>query len=264
MSEEELRGLLDFGVELAREAGEITLRYFRKEFETKVKANKTFVTEADLEAESFLRRRINDTFPDDAILGEEEGGREGSSGRRWIIDPIDGTYSFVHGVPFYGVLLGLEVEDEPTLGVINLPALCEVVYAAKGLGCYLNGVRTGVSQTSKLAEALVLATDFGTCEQYGFGAAAAELQRRAGARRTWGDCYGYALVATGRADVMFDPVAAVWDCAALLPVLEEAGGTFTDWKGKRTIHSGNAIATNGALFDEVLEIITPKDKEFKG
>jgi len=261
---EELRGLLDFGVELAREAGEITLRYFRKEFETKVKANKTFVTEADLETESFLRRRINDKFPDDAILGEEEGGREGSSGRRWIVDPIDGTYSFVHGVPFYGVLLGLEVEGEPTLGVINLPALGEVVYAAKGLGCYLNGVRTSVSQTSKLEESLVLATDFGTCEQYGFGAAAAELQRRAGARRTWGDCYGYALVATGRADVMFDPVVAVWDCAALLPVLEEAGGTFTDWKGERTIYSGNAIATNGALFDEVMGITTPKDKEFKG
>jgi len=264
MSEEELRKLLDFGVELAREAGEITLRYFRKEFETKVKANHTFVTEADLEAESFLRRRINDKFPEDAILGEEGGGREGSSGRRWIIDPIDGTYSFVHGVPFYGVLLGLEVEGEPTLGVINLPALGEVVYAAKGLGCYLNGARTGVSQTSKLGDSLVLATDFGTCEQYGFGAAAAELQRRAGARRTWGDCYGYALVATGRADVMFDPVMEVWDCAALLPVLEEAGGTFTDWKGQRTIHSGNAIATNGALFREVMGITNPEDDEFKG
>ncbi len=258
MGEGELRGLLDFGVELAREAGEITLRYFRKEFETKVKANQTFVTQADLEAESFLRRRIARKFPSDAILGEEEGESAGSTGRRWILDPIDGTYSFVHGVPFYGVLIGLEIEGEPTLGVINLPALGETVYAAKGLGCYLNGERAAVSRTSTLEESLVLATDFGSCEREGFGPAAAELQRRARARRTWGDCYGYALVATGRAEVMLDPVMSVWDCAALLPVLEEAGGTFTDWRGRRTIHAGNALATNGVLFDEVMSITRPK------
>jgi histidinol phosphatase-like enzyme (inositol monophosphatase family) len=255
MNEGELRGLLDFGVSLAREAGEITLRYFRKEFETSLKANNTLVTEVDLEVENFLRRSIAEKFPGDAILGEEGGGREGSTGRRWIIDPIDGTYSFVHGVPLYGVLLGLEVEGEPTLGVINLPALGEIVYAARGLGCYLNGARTHVSHTDSLEKSLMLSTDFGTCEQYGFGPAAEELLRRAGARRTWGDCYGYALVATGRADIMFDPVVAVWDCAALLPVIEEAGGTFTDWRGRRTIHSGNAMATNGALFDEVMSIL---------
>lgn len=258
MSEEVLRGLLDFGVEVAREAGEITLRYFRKEFETKVKANQTLVTQADLEAESLLRRRIAEKFPSDAILGEEEGESAGSTGRRWILDPIDGTYSFVHGVPFYGVLVGLEIEGEPTLGVIHLPALGETIYAAKGLGCYLNGERAAVSRTSTLEESLVLATDFGSCEREGFGPAAAELQRRARARRTWGDCYGYALVATGRAEVMLDPVMSVWDCAALLPVLEEAGGTFTDWGGRRTIHAGNALATNGLLFDEVMSIIRAK------
>ncbi len=258
MSEDELQGLLDFGVGLAREAGEITLRYFRREFETKVKANQTFVTQADLEAESFLRREIAGKFPADAILGEEEGESAGSSGRRWILDPIDGTYSFVHGVPFYGVLLALEIEGEPTLGVIHLPALGETVYAAKGLGCYLNGERAHVSRTASLEESLVLATDFGSCERYGFGRAAEEIQRRARSRRTWGDCYGYALVATGRADVMFDPVMSVWDCAALLPVMEEAGGTFTDWGGQRTIHAGNALATNGLLFEEVLSITSPK------
>jgi len=255
MSDGELRELLDFGVPAAREAGEITLSYFRRKFETRLKGKDNFVTQADIEAEEFLRRRIAEEFPDDAIIGEEGGERAGTSGRRWIIDPIDGTYSFVHGVPFYGVLLGVEIDGEPAVGVINIPALGEMIYAARGLGCFWNGERTRVSQTSALEDALLLSTDFGSCERYGFGPAAAELQSRAAMRRTWGDCYGYVLVATGRADVMLDPAMNVWDCAALLPVLEEAGGTFSDWKGRRTIHSGNAVATNGMLFDEVMRII---------
>ena len=255
MSESGLRELLDFGVAAAREAGEITLRYFRKDFETRLKGKDNFVTQADLEAEEFLRRRISESFPHDAIVGEEGGESPGTSGRRWIIDPIDGTYSFVHGVPFYGVLLGVEVEGEPAVGVINMPALGELVYAAKGLGCFWNGGPARVSATERLEDALLLSTDFGSCARYGFGPAAEELQRRAAMRRTWGDCYGYVLVATGRADVMLDPVMNVWDCAALMPVLEEAGGTFSDWQGRRTIHSGNAVATNGRLFREVMRII---------
>ena len=159
----ELHELLDFGVGLAREAGEITLRYFRKEFETHLKGKDNFVTQADLEAEEFVRRRIGERFPGDGVVGEEFGEREGTTGRRWIIDPIDGTYSFVHGVPFYGVLLGLEVDGEPAAGVINIPALGELVYAAKGLGCFWNGERARVSQTSSLDDALLLATDFGAC-----------------------------------------------------------------------------------------------------
>jgi histidinol phosphatase-like enzyme (inositol monophosphatase family) len=255
MSEGELQSLLDFAVSLAREAGEITLRYFRKEFETRLKGKDNFVTQADLEAEELLRRRITGEFPDDAIIGEEGGGRAGSSGRRWIIDPIDGTYSFVHGVPFYGVLLGVEIEGEPTVGVINIPALDEIAYAARGLGCFWNGRPARVSRTATLEDALLLCTDFGACERSGFGPAAEALQRRASMRRTWGDCYGYVLVATGRADVMLDPAMNVWDCAALLPVMEEAGGTFTDWRGRRSIHSGNAVATNAILFDEVMRVI---------
>lgn len=256
----ELRSLLDFSVEIAREAGEITLQHFRRDVGTYRKANNTFVTDADFESEKLLRRRITRKFPADAILGEEEGEREGSSGRRWIIDPIDGTYSFVHGVPFYGVLVGLEIDGEPVAGVINLPALGEIISAARGLGCFWNDSPSRVSETGRLDEALLLATDFGTCAKYGFGQAADELQRRVAARRTWGDCYGYALVATGRADIMFDPVVAVWDCAALVPIIEEAGGTFTNWKGQRDINSGNAIATNGVLFGQVMGIIRENEE----
>jgi histidinol-phosphatase len=251
----ELQSLLDFGVRIARGAGEVTLRYFRGEFETRLKGKDDFVTQADLEAERFLRREINATFPGDAVVGEEGGETAGSTGRRWIIDPIDGTYSFVHGVPFYGVLLGLEIEGEPTAGVVNIPALGELVYAARGLGCFWNGRPARVSETERLEDALLLCTDFGACARFGFGRAAAELGRRASARRTWGDCYGYVLVATGRADVMLDPVMNLWDCAALLPVVEEAGGVFTDWEGRRSINSGNSVATNARLSAEVRRII---------
>ena len=255
MGESELKELLDFSVSAARGAGEITLRYFRREVETRLKGKDNFVTQADLEAEEFLRRKIAERHPEDAVIGEEGGESPGSSGRRWIIDPIDGTYTFVHGVPFYGVLLGVEIDGEPSVGAINIPALGEMVYAARGLGCFWNGRPARVSQTSKLEDALLLSTDFGACARYGFGAAAEGLQRGAAMRRTWGDCYGYVLVATGRADVMLDPVMNVWDCAALLPVVEEAGGTFTDWRGRRTIHAGNSVATNGLLFEEVMRII---------
>src|SRR5947209_7315874 len=251
----ELRELMAFASELARGAGEITLRYFRRSLDAERKADGSFVTVADREAEKFLRAEIARRFPADAIIGEEEGEQTGTTNRRWIIDPIDGTYSFVHGVPFYGVLIGLEIADEPAVGVVNIPVLDELIKAARGQGWYWNGELARVSTTGAMADALLLATDFGTCARYGFGAAADELQQRFGARRTWGDCYGHVLVATGRADCMLDPVMNVWDCAPLLPIIEEAGGTFTDWKGRRTIRGGNAVSTNGVLFSEVFQII---------
>jgi histidinol-phosphatase len=252
-----LKQLLDFAVDIAREVGAITLRHYQGSFVAERKADNSFVTIADREAEAHLRTRIAETFPNDSILGEEEGEQAGSSNRRWILDPIDGTYSFVHGVPLYGVLIGLELDGDVVLGVVNLPALDEIVYAARGLGCFWNGKVARVSATSTLDQALLLSTDFGECEQYGFGPVVDSLQRQVQARRTWGDAYGHVLVATGRADIMLDPVMNVWDCAALLPILEQAGGTFTDWNGKRTIHGGNAISTNELLFDSVIKAIGP-------
>lgn len=252
---EELKALLDFSVRLSRGAGDITLKYFQRHPEASEKADGSLVTVADREAEAYLRKEILARFPEDTVLGEEEGESHGQSQRRWIVDPIDGTFAFVHGVPFYGVLIGLEIDNDVCLGVINCPAVHEVVYAAKGLGCYLNGTRAQVSSTSTLDEALLLCSDFALCEPSGFAGPAARLQQRVKASRTWGDCYGYVLVATGRADVMLDPVMNIWDCAALLPVLEEAGGTFTDWGGERTVTGGNSIATNGLLFDEVMQLV---------
>ena len=242
-----LNELLEFAVDLARGAGEITLQYFRKQPETSKKSDGSYVTIADREAESYLRRRIAERFPDDGILGEEEGELRGTSGRRWILDPIDGTFAFVHGVPLYGVLIAVEIEDEMSVGVVNIPALGEIVSAAKGLGCFLNGEPARVSSTAQLKDALLLSTSFERVTEL--------LQKRAKVSRTWGDCYGYVLVATGRADIMLDPVMNLWDCAPLLPIMEEAGGTFTDWRGMRTVDGGNSIATNGLLFEEVMSLI---------
>jgi len=251
----ELNELLDFAIELGRGAGDITLQYYRKQPETSTKDDGSYVTIADHQAEKYLRRQIAERFPDDGFLGEEEGESSGRSGRRWIVDPIDGTFAFVHGVPFYGVLIALEIDGEMSVGVVNIPALGELVSAAKGVGCFLNGERARVSETAKLEDALLLSTDFTACTRYGFGPAAGRLQARAKTSRTWGDCYGYVLLATGRADVMLDPVMNLWDCAPLLPIIEEAGGTFTDWHGVRTASGGNSIATNALLFDEVMNVI---------
>ena len=251
----ETASLLDFAVRVSREAGAITLGYFKGSLQPERKADNSLVTIADREVETYLRATIEQAFPDDAILGEEQGEKSGTSGRRWVIDPIDGTYSFVHGVPFYGVLIALEIDGQPVLGVVNLPALKEIVYAARGLGCFWNSDPAHVSATQSLSKALLLATDFGSCEEGGFGPAMTTLQQKVEARRSWGDCYGHILVATGRADVMLDPVMNIWDCAALMPIIEEAGGTFTDWQGRKTIYGGNAISTNGLLFEEVMKSI---------
>jgi len=255
MAADELQHLLDFAVAIAREAGEITLRYFRSQIAIENKADGSEVTAADREAEAHLRQRIAQQFPGDAIWGEEQENLEGTSGRRWIVDPIDGTFSFVRGVPMFGVLVALVDQGEVVLGVVNLPATNEIVYAARGLGCFWNGEPARVSSTGSISDALLLSTDFGAAATYGFGRAADELQRRARARRTWGDCYGHVLVATGRADIMLDPIMNVWDCAPLLPILEEAGGTFTDWKGSAGIEGGNAISTNGKLFADVMRVV---------
>lgn len=259
MSHQNFQSELDFAVQIARQAGRITAKYFPRARnyggEISRKTDGSFVTNADREAETFLRGEIAAQFPDDGIFGEEYGEQAGASGRRWILDPIDGTFSFVNGVPLYAVLVALEVGSESVLGVIDCPIAEETIYARRGGGCFWNGAPVKTSDTANLSDALLLSTDFGTCEPHGFGRACDELVRKAKTRRTWGDAYGHMLVATGRADVMLDPVMNVWDCAALMSVVEEAGGTFTDWRGRRTIHGGNAISTNKLLFAEVQAII---------
>ncbi len=255
IEKDQLQALLDFAIKAAREAGGIVMEYFQTALTPERKPDRTLVTAADRNAEERLRALIRRTYPDHSILGEEFGEQQGSSGWTWIIDPIDGTASFVHGVPLFGVLLGLEVDGEVVLGVANFPALDELVAAGRGLGCLWNGRRAAVSGVDDLKEALLLYTDGAGFEPHGRGQTFRHLVAASRMHRSWGDCYGHILVATGRAEVMLDPVMNIWDCAALLPILREAGGTFTDWQGQPTIRGGNAISTNARLFDQVMQAI---------
>ncbi|HEX9109602.1 MAG TPA: inositol monophosphatase family protein, partial [Longimicrobiales bacterium] len=174
--------------------------------------------------------------------------------RRWIIDPIDGTRSFVHGVPLYSVLLALEEEGDPVLGVIHLPALNETVWAARGEGCWWDGRRALVSQVDRLEDATVLTSEGRFDDQERF-AGWRRLSARAANARTWGDGYGYALVATGRAEAMLDPVMSLWDIAPLRPIIEEAGGVFTDWTGGPGFPATSCIATNAGLASRVRAVV---------
>jgi histidinol phosphatase-like enzyme (inositol monophosphatase family) len=255
IEKDQLRQILDFAVEAARQAGEITMEYFQTALSPERKPDRTFVTAADRKSEERLRALIRYAYPDHGILGEEFGEQQSDSGRTWIIDPLDGTASFIHGVPLFGVLLGLEIDGEVVLGVANFPALGEMVCAARGLGCFWNGRRAVVSGIEELKEALLLYTDGAGFEPHGRELAFRHLIAATRMHRSWGDCYGHILVATGRAEVMLDPVMSIWDCAALLPILLEAGGTFTDWQGRPTIRGGDAISTNGRLLDQVMHVV---------
>lgn len=248
---------LEWAVDVARQAGSLTLQYFqRADLAVERKADDSPVTVADRRAEGLLRERISERFPEDAILGEELPDRPGTSGFRWVLDPIDGTKSFIHGVPLYSNLVGIEFDGESVVGVVNVPALDECVFAAKGQGAWYEhgGHRSParVSAVDSLAEAAFLTSEVGSFDELGRRAAYDRLQQACRLTRTWGDGYGYLLVATGRADVMVDPVMNLWDACPLVPILEEAGGTFTDWLGRRTTASGEGVATNGRVLSEVL------------
>jgi histidinol-phosphatase len=255
MTQTDNRDLLDFAVEVCWRAGLATLAHFQTGITARTKPDASPVTEADQAAERLARQLITKRYPNDGILGEEYGVERSGADRRWILDPIDGTRSFIRGVPLYGVLLALEVEGDAILGVMHFPALKETVYAARGEGCWWNSRRALVSETTHLGDALLLTTDAEQVEAHGLGAGWQRLRARAAACRTWGDCYGYALVATGRAEAMLDPVLAPWDAAALGPIIEEAGGVLTRADGSTGYPLDSALATNTALAREIRALL---------
>ena len=249
---DDVRSCMEFVVDAAWQAGKITLSYFQSGLEVDAKADKSPVTIADREAETKLRELIRLYYPNDGIEGEEFGQEEGSSGYSWLLDPIDGTKSFVQGVPLYGVLLAREGAGGVDVGCVYLPALNEMVWAGRGEGCWWNGRRAKVSETEKIEDACVCFTSWMNFAASQRDAVWQGLTEKVRLVRGWGDCYGHILVATGRADASFDPTMNPWDCGPLLPILEEAGGTFTDWEGKPTVRGKDAFSTNGRLFQAVL------------
>lgn len=249
-----LASFLDFALDAAWQAGRVTLAHFQTGVTVDRKDDGSPVTVADREAERLIRRLIEDRFPSHAVVGEEFGEAHRGAAHRWIVDPIDGTSSFIRGVPFYGVLIGLEIDGDPLVGVAHFPALGEMIGAARGEGCRWNGRRARVSAVTSLEDACVGYTDTRQIDER-LDARWHALQRRTALQRGWGDCYGHCLVATGRVDVMLDPRMHAWDCAALVPILEEAGGRFTDWQGARRIDGGDAVSTNGALHEQMVELL---------
>ncbi len=246
------RELLDFAIDLVGSAGELTLRWFRSpDLAVDSKADGTPVTAADRAAERLVRERIADRFPDDGVLGEEEPELLGRSGRRWIVDPIDGTKAFTRGVPLYSTLLALHDQDGPALGVIGLPALGQAVYAGRGLGCWSDGQRARVSDSTTLNGAYLTTSGY----SHWVDRALLAVKHAGCELRTWGDGYGYALVATGRVDAMVDPAVDLYDVAAMPVILTEAGGRFTTVDGREDAGGGSGVASNGRIHDELVGLL---------
>ncbi len=248
---------MEFAAETAYLAGRLTLGYFQAGISPEFKNDETPVTIADRKAEELIRSRIEKRYPDHAVIGEEFGASDNPDKTHcWYIDPIDGTKAFIRGVPLYGVLLGLEIEGKVEVGAAYFPALNEMITAATGFGCWLNGRRTRVSSVSELGDAVVAFTDAGSFEESGRKDAWERIAKASWVRAGWGDAYGHCLVATGRAEVMLDPVMNVWDCAPFPPILAEAGGYFGDWSGNPTIYGGEALSANSRLVSEVLSLVS--------
>ncbi len=249
----ELADLLAIAERAAAIAGQTIMPIYRSRFDVERKADRTPVTEADRQAELAMREFFSRETPGFGVLGEEFGETPGDGRHRWIIDPIDGTKSFIHRVPLFGTLVALERDGEPVLGVIACHAVGETVAAALGLGARLNGEPCRVSDVEQLDEATLTMTSFArTAARRPRGYAA--LVERCGLARAWGDCYGYLLVATGRAEIMLDPDMSIWDAAALQPVIREAGGAFSQWDGSTSL-GASAVATNGRLHAEVIRLL---------
>ena len=250
MPDPTLRELMHVALDAAHLAGKRTLSYFNANVAVEDKPDDTPVTIADREAEDVCRGVIAKYYPTHTITGEERSDQKGNDDYTWIIDPIDGTKSFVHGVPLYGVLIGCLVRGRPSVGAIYLPALDDLIYAADGEGCYWNGRPTGCSKVTKIEDATVCAGSITRANAR--SDAYADLAGRCKLNRGWGDAFGYALVATGRAELMLDPKIAPWDCAPMPPILREAGGWAGNWDGGEDVYGPDWLAVTGGVKDEVL------------
>ncbi|MEZ6101864.1 MAG: inositol monophosphatase family protein [Pirellulaceae bacterium] len=253
-------------VDFARKAGQSTLKHLRPDLHVECKSDNSPVTIADREAEQILREHVLAAFPDDSILGEEFGAVTGTSEYRWVVDPIDGTKSFIAGVPLYGTIVGVQHRRQNVIGVVYIPGLDEIVHACIGQGAW-HQVGSHAAQAARVSDCVELQDAiFVTSQRDNFDRRDArekffQLEAAAWVTRTWGDCYGYVLVATGRADLMVDPLMNQWDAVGIEPILREAGGVFADWQGGTDRFTqiegfpGEGVGTNARLLPQVTAIL---------
>lgn len=254
----DLDGLMEFAAATAEGAGRITLEHYgRVSVEFKVDGSE--VTAADHAAEAWIRSALAERFPEDGVLGEEGEETPSRSGRRWIVDPIDGTRSFSSAVPLYAVLLTLEEAGRPVLGCMHFPVLGDTLVAAAGAGAWVNGRRGRVSDCDDLAQARLVTSGYEYWRDRSTDAHRAGFERLVGATRfcrTWGDAFGYFLVATGRVELLVDPICgAYWDYAPARVILAEAGGRLTQIDGSPLGDWTSAVGSNGLLHDEVMAVL---------
>jgi histidinol-phosphatase len=245
----------ELAVEAARIAGDLAQTYYETTFDIERKSDDSPVTVADRQAEQLIRKTVERHFPDDGFLGEEFGDQPGGSGFRWVIDPIDGTKSFIRHVPIWGTLVGLEYKGEQIGGVVYVPVLGQVYRALRGDGAFMNDRRVRVSDVGSLAEAHLCYSSISWFKKAGREKTFFDLVGLTARQRGFGDFYGFVLLAEGACDVMIDHGVHPWDVAALKAIVEEAGGTFTDWTGTPTIHTPDVLASNGMLHAETLGIL---------
>ena len=246
--------LKSFAKELAMASGNLIKNYWRTDINIETKADESPVTIADKKSEELMREMIMKQFPDHGILGEEFGEHNKDAEYKWILDPIDGTKSFICGTVTFGTLIALTKNHQPVLGVINQPILDEFLIGDNETA-ELNGRSVKVRDCSDLSKAILLTTDHLNVEKYQKIKKFEELIHKVKLYRQWGDCYGYYLVATGYADIMIDPIMSIWDMMALIPVIRGAGGTITDYHGSDPVHGASIIATGGKIHQEVISIL---------
>ncbi len=243
---------------IAQEAGAISLKYYNSpSLKIETKSNDTPVTQADKQAEEYLRGEIKKHFPHDSIIGEEYDNEKGSTDVRWILDPIDGTKTFIRGVPFYGTLIAREEGDTVTHGCVYIPALNELLYAERAHGCWWNGARCHASRVSEVDKITLVTTDHARLKKSLGRDTVSNLIENVSLYRTWGDCYGHVLVATGRADLMLDAKCEVYDIAPFAVIMDEAGAHYESFAGERTIRGGDLITCNEALAPRLPSLLTP-------
>ncbi len=245
----------ELAVETAQKAGDLARRYYETTFEVQYKHDSSPVTVADRAAERLIREAVAAAFPQDGFLGEEYGDQPGGSGFRWVIDPIDGTKSFIRHVPIWATLIGLEYKGEQIGGVVYIPVLGMTYRALRGGGAFLNERPIRVSTTATLADSLMCYSSINWFRKAGRENAFLELAARSSRQRGYGDFYGFVLVAEGAAELMLEHGVNPWDVAATKAIVEEAGGRFTDWNDVPTIHASDVLASNGRVHAETLEIL---------